>query len=96
MEASPKGTGMRQEKAPPHVTNAMFDIVENQIRDNDPKETKATLMRLMDSGIERHEAIRLIASVVGNEIFHVLKFKEEFNEPRFVANLQKLPTMPWE
>ena len=85
-----------EKKAPPEVTQAILDVVENQIRDNKPPETRTTIKRLQNTGIDRQEAVRLIACVVGNEMFHVLKNKEPFNEKRFVANLNKLPLMPWE
>jgi len=87
---------MRQEKAPAHVTQAMLEVVKNQIKVGDPPETKSTFKRLQDSGIERKEAIRLIACVVANEIFNIMKHDEEFNEKRYVENLKHLPAMPWE
>jgi len=87
---------MREEKAPAHVTQAMLEIVENHIKAGVPPETRITLTRLQGSGIQRKEAIRLIACVIGNEIFNVMKYGEEFNEKRYVENLKNLPTLPWE
>jgi len=87
---------MRQEKAPAHVTRAMLEVVENQIKDGKPAETRITLKRLQDSGITRPDGIRLIACLIANEIFNVMKNGEEYNEHRFVANLKKLPELPWE
>jgi hypothetical protein len=87
---------MRQEKAPAHVTQAMLEVVENQIRAGDPPETKITVKRLQDSGILREEAIRLIACVVANEIFNIMKYGEEFNKKRYIENLRHLPALPWE
>jgi len=85
-----------QKTASPEVTQAILDVVENQIRENDPPETRTTLERLLSMGRERSEAVRLIACVVGNEMFYVLKHQEPFNQKRFVANLNKLPAMPWD
>jgi len=87
---------MRQEKAPAHVTQAMLEVVENQIKAGAPPETKITVKRLQDSGIQRKEAIRLIACVIANEMFNIMKHGEEFNEKRFVESLKRLPVMPWE
>ena len=87
---------MREEKAPAHVTKAMLDVVENQIKANDPPETKITVERLQDSGIERKEAIRLIACVIATEIFNLMKHGEEFNRKRYAENLGHLPAMPWD
>ena len=87
---------MRQEKAPAHVTQAMLEVVENQIKAGDPPETRITAERLQDAGVERKEAIRLIACIIANEIFNIMKHGEEFNEKRYVENLKHLPAMPWE
>lgn len=29
-------------------------------------------------------------------LFHTLKHQEPFNEERYIKNLKKLPTLPWE
>jgi hypothetical protein len=87
---------MIREKASPQLTAAILGVVENQIRDGEPPETKQPVKRLQDSGIERKEAIRLVACVVSDEMFHVLKNQEEFNRERYVMNLKKLPAMPWD
>lgn len=57
---------------------------------------KITVQRLQESGIQRKEAIRLIACVVANEIFNIMKHGEEFNKKRYVENLKQLPAMPWD
>ena len=83
-------------KAPPHVTQAILGVVENQVRDNNPPETRTSIERLMSQGLLREEAVRLIACVVADEMFHIMKHGELFDEKRFVANLAKLPTLPWD
>lgn len=74
----------------------IIDVVENQLRDSNPPETRATLERLLAGGTERDEAMRLIACVVASEIFDVLKEQREFNLARYVRRLEALPAMPWE
>ena len=73
-----------------------MEVVENQLRDNDPPQTRQTLSRLIEAGHSEKEAKRLIACVVSAEIFEVLKKNEPFNLDRFVKGLNKLPAMPWE
>jgi hypothetical protein len=73
-----------------------MEVVENQIRDNDPPQTRQTFQRLTAAGHSEKEAKRLIACVVSAEIFDVLKKQEPFNLERFVKGLDKLPAMPWE
>ena len=83
-------------KASPAVTQAILDVVENQVRDDNPRETKMTLERLTGQGLLREEAVRLIACVIADEMFHILKHGEVFNEKRFIINLGRLPTLPWD
>jgi hypothetical protein len=74
----------------------ILGAVENQIRKNDPHETKETLDRLIQSGQSREEALRLIAGVLANEMFEVMKSKSHFDNARYVANLARLPNLPWD
>ena len=74
----------------------ILEIVENQIRDNDPPETRQTLRRLIKEGFSREEAVELIATVVVNEIYNVLKQEKNFNRKRFVAALRQLPKLPYD
>ncbi len=70
---------------------AMLEVVENQLRDNTPPETKQTLQRLIKEGHSEEEAKRLIATVVASEIFGVLQQKRPYDQARYVAALQRLP-----
>ena len=80
----------------PHLRAAIMAVVENQIRNNDPPQTRQTFERLIAAGHSEEEAKRLIGCVVSAEIFDVLKKNEPFNLDRFLKGLNKLPTMPWE
>lgn len=73
---------------------AIVEVVENQIADNNPPETKQTLERLIKSGEPRENAIRYIASVLSIEIFGVLKHQEPYNNERYIKNLKALPKLP--
>jgi hypothetical protein len=73
---------------------AFFETVDNQIRDNDPPETKQTLQRLIAEGHSREEARRLIAYIVAYEIFGILKDSRPFDRVHYVAALRRLPELP--
>ena len=77
-----------------YLRQAIMEVVENQLRDNDPPETGETLNRLMREGHSKADAKRLIGAVVAVEVYSILKFREQFNQPRFVAALRKLPELP--
>ncbi|ODS31297.1 MAG: hypothetical protein SCARUB_03590 [Candidatus Scalindua rubra] len=80
----------------PYLKAAILEVVNNQIRDNNPPETSQTYKRLINEGHSEKEAKRLIGCVVSSEIFDIMKKNEEFNHTRFVNLLNKLPKMPWE
>jgi hypothetical protein len=72
----------------------ILEVVENQLLDNDPPETKQTYEWLMGEGHSSEEAKRLIGCVVVGEMFEILKRQEPFNHARFVEALNKLPELP--
>jgi hypothetical protein len=75
---------------------AMYEVLDNQLRDNDPPETKQTLDRLLAEGHSQAEARRMLAAVVSSEVFEVLKHKQPYDHARYVAALQRLPKLPGE
>jgi hypothetical protein len=80
----------------PELGRAILEVVENQIRDNDPPETRQTVDRLQAEGYTADEARRLISTAVAVEIFHVMRDDEPFNRERFLWNLARLPQEPWD
>jgi hypothetical protein len=86
---------MKESEGNPYLRAAIMEVVENQLRNNDPPQTRQTFRRLIEAGYSEEEAKRLIGCVVSAEIFDVLKKNEPFNLERFVKALNKLPEMPW-
>ncbi|MBN2303252.1 MAG: hypothetical protein JXQ72_02165 [Anaerolineae bacterium] len=74
----------------PILKRAALETVDNQLRANDPPETRQTLDRLIAAGHSRKEAKELIGSVVLAEIWHVIHDDVEFNLERFVTALNEL------
>ena len=72
----------------PRVNRAIQEVVENQIRDGDPPETKATYDRLISQGHSDADARRLIGAVVAIEIAEVLSTGKPFNRRRLVKGLR--------
>ena len=71
-------------------------MVQNQIRDLTPRETKQTFERLISEGHSEEQAMRLLGCVVVAQIFEILKQNREFDEERYIQALIALPTLPWE
>jgi hypothetical protein len=82
--------------ASPVLRKAIYEIVDNQLRDRNPPQTKQTLDRLVAEGYSAEEARRLIANVVAIEVFDILKNNQVFDEARYVSALRCLPRLPWE
>ena len=78
----------------PYLKAAMLEIVDNQLRENNPPETRQTFERLVAEGCTEEEAKKLIGCAVSTEIYHVLKNKEEFNLKRYCEALSSLPELP--
>ena len=83
------------EPDPAVVRGAIMEVLDNQLRDGNPPETRVVYDRLLAEGIDREEVQRLIACVIAAEIFNMMKSMQPFNEKRFVARLELLPEMPW-
>jgi hypothetical protein len=80
----------------PHVRQALLEVIENQLRDGEPPETRAALARLMGEGRSRAEAVELLAAVVAAEVFAVMKSGRPFDRDRYAAALAALPHLPGE
>ncbi len=77
---------------PKEVLKAQFlEVVDNQLRDDDPPATRRTLERLKSAGYSEKEAKLVIAQCVADEIMAVMETNKPFNEERFVKCLEQLP-----
>ena len=74
----------------------ILNIVETQLNNNDPVETKKTLTRLLTLGYNEFQAKQLIAQCIIVEIFEVMKHQKTFNETRYIKNLKQLPKEPFD
>lgn len=74
----------------------IFEVIENQIENNDPPETKKTYDRLRADGFDDFVTKQMIGQCLGIEIFNMLKQGQEYNNNRYLKNLQNLPKEPFE
>jgi hypothetical protein len=68
-----------------------LEVVDHQLREGTPPETRATLDRLMGEGFSRQRARELIASVVLSDILDVMDRGQSYQEGRYLAGLRALP-----
>ena len=74
----------------PRLKRLVLEVVDNQIRDNNPPETKATLERLMKSGHSRQESREIIGAAIAKQIWEIMAQGAEFDEAKYSAELRKL------
>lgn len=76
---------------------AIHTIVENQLALEDQTIVRATLQRLMEAGLTRHDAIHAVGSVLAehlNDLLHAQSLPAEGNAPYYAA-LQQLTVEKW-
>ena len=73
------------------LKSKIIEIVDNQIKINDPKCTKETLERLVKIGISEKESKELIGRILVEEMYDILKSQVPFNEKRYAKKLSMPP-----
>ncbi len=71
-----------------HIT--MHAVIEKQIAGGDPPETGQAVAALERRGLTHHEAVHRVASVLVDEIWHMLNDSRPFDHARYAANLAEL------
>lgn len=72
----------------------IFEIIENQLRDNDPPETKTTYDRLRKQGFDDFQTRQMIGQCLAVELYNVMKHGKPYNNERYIKNLKALPKEP--
>ena len=68
----------------------ILEVVDNQLRDNDPPITKETFNRLVQEGCSKTKAKEMIGSALAIEIYDMLKENKPHDEERYARNLEAL------
>lgn len=74
----------------PYLHVVVHTIVENQLTLKNPKEVKIIYDYLQTLGLNHHEIIHKIGSILLEEIITIMQFKKTFNSRHYVNNLKKL------
>jgi len=74
----------------PYLKKAILEVVENQLKANDPPVTRKTLKRLLAAGYSRQQAVERIGTAVMGEIWEVLHNNQPFDLERYTALLDEL------
>ena len=84
-------------RLPNHRLHAIIHVtVENQVSMGDELNVAETLDRLMSEGLDRHEAIHAIASILTEHLHGVMGGKtRDFTHSRYFERLQDLTAAEW-
>jgi len=81
-------------RADPELHAKVMEIVETQLREGVPEETRLTFERLQAEGHNPELARRLIGYIVVHELGQELVAHKPFDEERYAALLRRLPEVP--
>jgi hypothetical protein len=71
-------------------------IVENQVALGDSFPARAVLLRLMEEGLDRHEAVRAIGLVLSEQLFAALREEGDSDiNKQYVEKLNRLTAESW-
>ncbi|MCP3929124.1 MAG: DUF1841 family protein [Bacteroidetes bacterium] len=73
------------------LRDQFLQVVENQLSDDNPPETKETYLRLQKEGYSKSDSKILIAQCVAKAIYDAMTKNIPFNNVDYVKNLNKLP-----
>lgn len=79
-----------EERANPRLKALIIEVVNNQIRDNNPPFVSKTLDRLVADGWREKKAMEAIAAALLGGMYYVLKDHTIFNEEQYRRNLESL------
>ena len=78
------------------IREQIFEIIKNQLKGNDPPETKTTFDRLQKQGFDDFQTRQMIGQCLAVELFDVMKFGKSYNNARYIKNLLALPKEPFD
>jgi Domain of unknown function (DUF1841) len=78
----------------PEIHAAVHVAVETQLAEGHPA-ARAAMDRLIAEGLERHEALHAIGSIVATEMFDVVKSRRTHDPEAYSRKLSKLTAASW-
>lgn len=78
------------EQTNPRLKKLLLEVVENQLRNNDPPITRITFDRLISDGYTKAEAKERIAAAVFGQIYDMLHDGKQFNIEEYESELNSI------
>ncbi len=84
------------EETNPRAGELIIKAIKEQIRTNEPPETKVTFDRLVCAGYSGAETYRMLGCVLVSEVYEVIRHGRTFDRDIYARRLRDLPRLPWE
>lgn len=80
-----------------HLHATFHVVVENQVALGDDTPVQQALVRLMEEGLDRHDAVHAIGSVLASHVYDLLKTPELQTDPNaaYYSELNQLTAVSW-
>jgi hypothetical protein len=76
------------------LKDQFLQIVDAQLKNNDPAHTRVTFERLQAAGYNQETARLMVAQCVAAEVRQVMSSSAPLYEDRYIQNLDRLPEPP--
>lgn len=74
----------------PRLKALILEVVENQLRADDPPEIRQTRNRLLAAGYTRQQAMEMIGPALVEEIWNIFHERKPFDRERYATILETL------
>ena len=77
-------------RANKYLKNSILEVVDDQLKMNEPACTRQTFDRLIELGSNEKEAKEKISAVLLEEMYYILKYKKKLDEQKYADKLNSL------
>jgi hypothetical protein len=74
---------------------AMHAVIETQIAMIDPPQVHRTFTKLIDAGLDRHDAIHIVGSVLAEQLYHLMELQKSAQYNPYGRSLGELDIKKW-
>lgn len=81
----------------PRLHASIHAVVENQLASGDPPEARRAMDRLLRDGLDRHEAVHAIGSVLLKHLYNLMRNAPKKKNPHepYIRGLKNLTAKKW-
>ncbi|MGB0388491.1 MAG: hypothetical protein ACPGWR_27040 [Ardenticatenaceae bacterium] len=84
----------RRQEPSPALREMASEVINEQMKNEEPPETKQTYLRLLSEGYSQDQAYHFLGSVLIYEMHYMLERNITYDNDRYVKMLHNLPRLP--